>query len=249
MADYHSTYKGPEGQTTQWDDIQRKMGNLPAKEPVNQADPFTPEKEETKNKEWVDSKAVEELAELDDEFDDDRFLEQYRQERIQQLKQAQNKAKFGTVEQITRGDFVQQVTNAGEDVYVVVLLYKDKVAESAMLEECLTELAKKYPQSKFVKIISTECIPNYPDKNVPTVLIYKDTQCLQHLIGLAPFGGPRTTPEQVALALNRFGPICRREGEEDTPLSMQDIRELIKSLLIQQSDKVKDSTQEDDLDN
>lgn len=65
-----------------------------------------------------------------------------------------------------------------------------------MLEECLTELAKKYPQSKFVKIISTECIPNYPDKNVPTVLIYKDTQCLQHLIGLAPFGGPRTTPER-----------------------------------------------------
>ena len=78
MADYHSTYKGPEGQTTQWDDIQRKMGNLPAKEPVKAADPFTPERDETKNKEWVDSKAVDELAELDDEFDDDRFLEQYR---------------------------------------------------------------------------------------------------------------------------------------------------------------------------
>ena len=74
-----------------------------------------------------------------------------------------------------------------------------RVAESAMLGECLTELAKKYPQSKFVKIISTECIPNYPDKNVPTVLIYKDTKCLQHLIGLAPFGGPRTTPEREYL--------------------------------------------------
>ena len=49
-----------------------------------------------------------------------------RQERIRQLKQAQKKAKFGTMEQITRGDFVQQVTNAGEDVYVVVHLYKDK---------------------------------------------------------------------------------------------------------------------------
>lgn len=74
-----------------------------------------------------------------------------------------------------------------------------RVAESAMLGECLTELAKKYPQSKFVKIISTECIPNYPDKNVPTVLIYKDTKCLQHLIGLAAFGGSRTTPERKYL--------------------------------------------------
>lgn len=78
MADYHSVYQGPEGQTTQWDDIQRKMGNLPAKEPVKKADPWTPEREESKNKDWVDGKAADELEELEDEFDDDRFLEQYR---------------------------------------------------------------------------------------------------------------------------------------------------------------------------
>lgn len=163
MADYHSVYQGPEGQTTQWDDIQRKMGNLPAKEPVKKADPWTPEREESKNKDWVDSKAADELEELEDEFDDNRFLEQYRlhsllcwfcstcslwvhlriscsdacnrrhhtyclhrQERIEQLKAAQKQARFGSMEQITRGDFVQQVTNAGEDVYVVVHLYKDK---------------------------------------------------------------------------------------------------------------------------
>ncbi len=83
-----------------------------------------------------------------------------------------------------------------------------------MLGECLTELAKKHPQTKFVKIISTECIPSYPDKNVPTVLIYKDTKCLQHLIGLGPFGGPRTTPEResaclkMALDLPNQKPAC-----------------------------------------
>lgn len=26
MTEYHTVYKGPEGETTQWDDIQRKMG-------------------------------------------------------------------------------------------------------------------------------------------------------------------------------------------------------------------------------
>ena len=31
MTDYHTTYKGPEGETTQWDDIQAKLGNKPAK--------------------------------------------------------------------------------------------------------------------------------------------------------------------------------------------------------------------------
>ena len=49
-----------------------------------------------------------------------------RQERIEQLVAAQKQAKFGTMEHITRGNFVEQVTHAGEDVYVVVHLYKDK---------------------------------------------------------------------------------------------------------------------------
>ncbi len=31
MAEYHTVYKGPEGESTQWDDIQAKLGNRPAK--------------------------------------------------------------------------------------------------------------------------------------------------------------------------------------------------------------------------
>lgn len=41
----------------------------------------------------------------------------------------------------------------------------------------LQELAQKYPQSKFVRIISTEAIPQYPDSNLPTVIVYKDKAC------------------------------------------------------------------------
>ena len=81
MADYHSVYKAPDGETTQWDDIQRKMGNLPAKEPVKKADPWEPEQNQGKNKEWIDGRAAEDLEEAEDEFDDDRFLEQYRLDR------------------------------------------------------------------------------------------------------------------------------------------------------------------------
>lgn len=31
MTEYHTVYKGPEGESTQWDDIQAKLGNRPAK--------------------------------------------------------------------------------------------------------------------------------------------------------------------------------------------------------------------------
>lgn len=79
MADYHTVYKGPEGETTQWDDIQRKLGNLPPKEPVWKPDAYQPEPEAPpRDKEWVDGKNEEELSDLEDELGDERFLEQYR---------------------------------------------------------------------------------------------------------------------------------------------------------------------------
>ena len=79
MADDHTVYKGPEGRTTQWEDIQRKMGNLPPKEPPSKPDPWTPEKGDARDADWLDSRDEKELEDLEDEFEDDRFLEQYRQ--------------------------------------------------------------------------------------------------------------------------------------------------------------------------
>lgn len=71
-------YRGPEGESTQWQDIHRKLGNLPEKAPVWRPDVFTPEKEEAKDKQWIDKKGEEDLEDLEDEFVDQRFLEKYR---------------------------------------------------------------------------------------------------------------------------------------------------------------------------
>ena len=38
--------------------------------------------------------------------------------------------------------------------------------------------------------------PRYPDSNVPTLLLYYDGSCKQHLVGLNQFGGQRATPER-----------------------------------------------------
>ncbi|GJZ58157.1 hypothetical protein Tco_0613651 [Tanacetum coccineum] len=81
MADYHFVYKDVEGASTQWDDIQRKLGNLPSKAHVFKPDPFTPAEDEDsrpKDKPWIDHKTEEELEDLEDDLDDDRFLQEYR---------------------------------------------------------------------------------------------------------------------------------------------------------------------------
>lgn len=50
-----------------------------------------------------------------------------RQKRIEELRNAANqRPRFGSLQEIRRNEFVAQVTNAGEDIWVVVLLYKDR---------------------------------------------------------------------------------------------------------------------------
>jgi hypothetical protein len=70
----------------------------------------------------------------------------------------------------------------------------DRIPECALLMRCLEELATKYPATKFVKIISTECIPNYPDRNLPTLLVYNNGAVKANYVGLHTFGR-RCTPE------------------------------------------------------
>ncbi|KAF8408393.1 hypothetical protein HHK36_007543 [Tetracentron sinense] len=199
MADYHFIYKDVEGTTTQWDDIQTKLGNLPPKPAPFKPPSFTPSQDEDsklKDKAWVDEKTEEELEDLEDDpdLDDDRFLEEYRKKRLAEMREVAKVSRFGSVVPISGSDFVREVSQAPPDVWVVVILYKEGIPECGLLMQSLEELATKYPATKFVKIISTDCIPNYPDRNLPTLLVYNNSAVKANYVGLHNFGR-RCTPE------------------------------------------------------
>ncbi|KAK8935363.1 hypothetical protein KSP39_PZI013127 [Platanthera zijinensis] len=198
--DYHFVYKDVEGTSTQWDDIQRRLGNLPPKPDSFKPPPFTPAADsefEHKSKDWIDERTAEELESLEDDpdMDDDRFLEEYRKKRLAEMQAASRVARFGSVLLITGSDFVREVSQASADVWVVVLLFKDGIAGCELLLQCLGELAARYPGTKFVKIISTDCIPKYPDCNLPTILVYNNGAVKGTYVGLQHFGSRRCTPE------------------------------------------------------
>ena len=46
-------------------------------------------------------------------------------------------------------------------------------------------------QVKFLKSISTTCIPNFPDKNLPTIFVYFEGAMRKQFIGAAEFGNDR----------------------------------------------------------
>ena len=64
----------------------------------------------------------------------------------------------------------------------------------------MKELAAQYNYVKFLKIASTECIPNYPDENLPTILVYHDGQCKRTIVGTRSLGDIRISPESKSLS-------------------------------------------------
>ena len=60
-----------------------------------------------------------------------------------------------------------------------------------------------------MRIVSTECIPGYPDSNLPTLLVYRNTDVVRNFMGLQHFGGARITPEGASQGASR-GTTWRR---------------------------------------
>ena len=59
----------------------------------------------------------------------------------------------------------------------------------------LATVAARNKSTKFVKIIGDQCIPNYPDRNLPTLLIYGDGDVKGQLVGATQLGGLNMKPE------------------------------------------------------
>lgn len=62
-----------------------------------------------------------------------------------------------------------------------------------LMNRCLSELALQFKATKFVRIVADMCIPNYPDMNVPTLLVYGEGDIKANLVGAIQFGGMKMT--------------------------------------------------------
>ena len=57
------------------------------------------------------------------------------------------------------------------------------------MSNCLTALAKKFQEVKFVKIRSTQAVENWPDSNLPTLFMYQNGALAKQMIGTRSLGG------------------------------------------------------------
>lgn len=59
----------------------------------------------------------------------------------------------------------------------------------------MNALANKFPTVKFLKSIATTCIPNFPEKNMPSIFVYYEGDLKKQLIGPHQVRGPNLTQD------------------------------------------------------
>ncbi|KAJ3663057.1 hypothetical protein Zmor_007366 [Zophobas morio] len=208
---------------TEWNDILRSKGIIPQKKETEVTeDQIVSMLEETIEEKTATGKDfskldLDELDELEDSEDEGVLLE-YRNKRIAEMKALAERSKFGTVGEISAQDYVLEVNKAGEGIWVVLHLYKQGIPLCALINEYMKQVAAKYPTVKFLKSISTTCIPNYPDKNLPTIFVYFEGQMKEQIVGPLEFRGPNLTHDEFEYLIGKTGAIETDIKEDPRPV-------------------------------
>ncbi|KAF2229529.1 phosducin family protein [Viridothelium virens] len=221
---------------TEWNDILRKHGVIPEKppSPTPMIEEAIVEARRLAHENRLEGKGVDELDEFEDE-EDDEFLDTYRRKRLAELNTISSASIFNQVYPLQKPDYSRDVTEASEKTFVLVLLTSSQGTnvESQLLIEIWRELARRFGDIKFCQIRGDMCIEGYPEKNTPTVLIYKDKDIKRQIVTLRELRGSQTTIEdleQVLVsvgAINRTDPRLQRQNNED-PTQRDTVRSMKK---------------------
>ncbi|KAI9101142.1 thioredoxin-like protein [Phlyctochytrium arcticum] len=208
---------------TEWNDALRKQGIIPAKEVEVTEDDINDMIDKAIQSKYgskpLEERDLDELDELEDE-EDDRVLESYRRQRMAEMNSAARLEKYGSVPQISKPDYQAEVTDASKHTWVILHLFQSHIPACKLINGILDRLAHKYPATKFLKIVADQCIPNYPDKNTPTLLVYGEGDLKRNLVGIDSLGGISTTVDHLEKMLKAAGAIkdtvlTRKDDSED----------------------------------
>lgn len=213
-----------QNEDTEWNDQLRRHKIIPQKEQAEITEEDIVEMLEKTvaakrdGKQMVDMD-LDELNEKEDDIDEDdeRMFEIYRRQRMAEIQAVTMKANYGDVCDISKADYVREVNNAGEGVWVVLHIYKEGIPICKLLNNHLTNLARKFPCTKFLRSISSVCIPNYPDKNLPTIFVYFEGDLKKQWVGPISLGGMKLKQDELEFMLGQSGAVVTDVEKPEKP--------------------------------
>jgi hypothetical protein len=150
-----------------------------------------------------------------DDDDDGDFMDQYRQQRMREMKQAQQDSKnkgpkFDEVIQISRPEWQRHVNDSSLEHWVVVCLTSSDVNRTGRTEAAVQELATLCTSIKFVTIPSSAAIENWPQEHLPTLFAYRHGK-MQHQFVSMPI---QCNAEDLYQLLKLKGVVGEEKDEE-----------------------------------
>ncbi|ROV96734.1 hypothetical protein VSDG_05541 [Cytospora chrysosperma] len=200
---------------TEWNDILRKHGVIPEKppSPTPMIEEAILEARKIAHENRLEGKDLDELDELEDD-EDDEFLEQYRQKRMAEINSLQKKSVHGSVYPLSKPDYQREVTEASNNGPVFVHLTSSaggSNVESRVLSELWKQAAREYGDIKFCEMRASQAIENYPEKNCPTILVYKNGDIVKQIVTLVTVGGVRMSMLDLDKILVEVGAVPDRD--------------------------------------
>lgn len=128
---------------------------------------------------------------------------------MQELATIQNASVYNQVYPVQKPEYSKEVTEESHKAFVLVLLTSSSGTNlgSKLLIEIWRELARKYGDVKFCQMQANLCIEGYPDKNTPTILVYKDGDIKRQLVTLRELKGDRTSLQDLEDLLKGVGAV------------------------------------------
>lgn len=163
---------------------------------------------------------LDELDELEDS-EDEAILEEYRRKRIAEMRLLAEKPRFACVREISGQDYVDEVNNAGKEIWVVLHLYANGVPLCNIIHHYMKELAVRFPHTKFLRSVATTCIANFPEKNCPSIFVYYEGQMKKQFVGPLELRGDKLTAEEFEYLLGTSGAIAT-DIKEDPKRQIRD---------------------------
>ncbi|KAG5477671.1 hypothetical protein LSCM1_04964 [Leishmania martiniquensis] len=222
--------------TTEWEDIQYRFGNRVGKYATHEGEILAQSiadnnqnacltaynthaekvaaKLERGGYECGEGRGEDSTGLLVDSDDEDDALAAIRRKRLMDLQRQRAMERFGVLRHIPGADYVAEVTEASSTCWVVAALMKPGHSDCESLLTVLRTMAQRHRSVKFVWMVSTEAVPNFPDGHLPCVLLYRDREVKKQLTGLAVWQAQKqlnvTTVEQV---LTRNGVLRRAQDD------------------------------------
>ena len=112
-----------------------------------------------------------------------------------ELSNITNASIYNQVFPLQKPDYSRDVTEASKKTFVLVHLTSSLGTniESRVLMELWRESARRYGDIKFCEIRADMCIDGYPERNTPTILVYRDGDIKKQVVTLRELGHDKTS--------------------------------------------------------